>query len=133
MPHLRNSDQNMRHASEKRNSRGPVVQQQKKERLSRLPKKTHGIVLECERILLIEYLDKVRTITGQYFSDHFDELDARIREERASLNMGNIVFHKNNAPTYKDAVALRKLQQLEYDLLDLLILPFVPKLEEMCI
>jgi len=67
--------------------------------------------------LFIDYLEKGKTITGEYYSSLLNRLDEKIRDRRPSLQKKNIIFHQDNAPTHKSVLAMGKLTNLHYELL----------------
>jgi histone-lysine N-methyltransferase SETMAR len=72
----------------------------------------------AEGILFINYLKKGKTITGKYYSNLLTRLDGKIREKRPGLQMKKIIFHQDNAPTHKSVLAMGKLRDLHYELLE---------------
>lgn len=64
---------------------------------------------DAKAILLNDYIEKGRTITGEYYSNLYDQLDR--------LKLNKTIFHQDNAPAYKGALAIKKPRDLEYDLL----------------
>jgi transposase len=73
---------------------------------------------DAEGILLIDYLEKGKTITGEYYSNLLTRLDEKNREKRPSLQKKKIIFHQDNAPTHKSDLAMEKLRDLYYELLE---------------
>jgi histone-lysine N-methyltransferase SETMAR len=69
-------------------------------------------------ILFIDYLEQGKTITGEYYSKLLTRLDGKICEERPSLQKKNIIFHQDNAPAHKSVLAMGKLRDLHYELLE---------------
>ncbi|GIY51144.1 hypothetical protein CDAR_489441 [Caerostris darwini] len=47
---------------------------------------------DVKGILLIDYLAKGKTITGEYYSNLLDQLDAKIREKRPGLKQKRSSF-----------------------------------------
>ena len=68
--------------------------------------------------LFIDYLEKGKTITGEYYSNLLTRLDEKIREKRPSLQKKKIIFHQDNAPAHKSVLAVGKLRDLHYELLE---------------
>ncbi|GFW45546.1 hypothetical protein TNCV_3244861 [Trichonephila clavipes] len=52
---------------------------------------------DAKVILLINYLEKGSTITGEYYCKLFDLMDDTIREKRPGLKKIEITFHQDNA------------------------------------
>ena len=70
-----------------------------------------SVFWDARGILLIDYLEKRQTITGEYYSNHLDQLDVEIYEKK------KIIFHEDNAPAHQSVLAMERLQDLRYDLL----------------
>lgn len=69
----------------------------------------HGIVH-------IDYLEKGKTITGEYYSKLLDRFDADLKQKRPHLAKKKVLFHQDNAPANKCAVVMAKLYELHYEL-----------------
>jgi transposase len=50
--------------------------------------------------------------------DCFTLLDEKIRKKRPGLQKKKIIFHQDNAPAHKSALAMGKLRDLHYELLE---------------
>jgi histone-lysine N-methyltransferase SETMAR len=93
-----------------------------------VPKKTRSVpsagkvmvsvFWDAEGILFIDYLEKGKTITREYYSNLLTRLDKKIREKRPGLQKKKIIFHQDNAPTHKSVLAMGKLRNLHYELLE---------------
>jgi hypothetical protein len=73
---------------------------------------------DAEGILFIDYLEKGKTITGEYYSNLLSRLDEKICEKRPGLQKKKIIFHQDNAPAHKSVLAMGKLRYLHYELLE---------------
>ena len=51
-------------------------------------------------VILIDYLQKGKTITGPYYASLLDKLKAEIAVKRPHLQKKKILFHQDNAPTH---------------------------------
>ena len=69
-------------------------------------------------IILIDYLQKGKTNTGAYYASLPDELKAQIVEKRPHLQKKKILFHQDNAPSHTSVVAMAKIHELRFELLD---------------
>jgi len=67
--------------------------------------------------LFIDYLEKGKTITREFYSNLLTGLDEKIREKRPGLQK-KIIFHQDNAPAQKSNLAMGKLRDLHYELLE---------------
>lgn len=68
-------------------------------------------------IIFTDYLEKGRTITGQYYADLLDRFDAELMKKRPHLAKKKVLFHHDNAPAHSSAIATAKLVELRYELL----------------
>ena len=64
------------------------------------------------------YLEKGKTITGEYYSNLFTRLDKKICEKRPGLQKKKIIFYQDIAPAHKSVLAMGKLRDLYYELLE---------------
>jgi histone-lysine N-methyltransferase SETMAR len=93
-----------------------------------VPKNTWSVPLEekvmasvfwdAEGILFIDYLEKGKTITEEYYSNPLTRLDEKIRDKRPGLQKKKIIFHRDNVPAHKSVLAMGKLRDLHYQLLE---------------
>jgi hypothetical protein len=65
---------------------------------------------------VLKTLEKGKTITGEYYSNFLTRLDEKICEKRPGLQ--KIIFHQGNAPVHKSVLAMGKLRDLHYELLE---------------
>jgi histone-lysine N-methyltransferase SETMAR len=77
-----------------------------------------SVFWDAEGILCIDYLEKGKTITGEYYFNLLTRLDERIGEKRPGLQKKKIIFNHDNAPVHKSVLAMRKLRNLHYELLE---------------
>ena len=68
-------------------------------------------------IIFTDYLEKGRTITGQYYADLLGRFDAELMRKRPHLVKKKVLFHHDNAPAHSSAIATAKLVELRYELL----------------
>ena len=69
-------------------------------------------------VILIDYLQKGKTITGAYYASLLDKLKAKIAEKLPHLQKKKILFYQDNAPSHTSAVAMAKIHELRFELLD---------------
>jgi hypothetical protein len=77
-----------------------------------------SVFWDAESILFIDYLEKGKTKTGEYYSNLLTRLDEKICEKRPGLQKKKIIFHQDSAPTHKSLLAVGKLRDLRYKLLE---------------
>ena len=56
------------------------------------------VIWDSKGIILTDYLEKGKTITGQYYADLLDRFNAKLREKRPHLSKKKVLFHHDNAP-----------------------------------
>lgn len=72
---------------------------------------------DAHGIVSLDFLEKGKTITGQYYAELLDKLNDAIRTKRPHLAGKKVLFHQDNAPAHNSMVAMAKLHQLRYELL----------------
>jgi histone-lysine N-methyltransferase SETMAR len=73
---------------------------------------------DAEGILFIDYLEKGKTVIGEYYFNLLTRLDEKICEKRPGLEEKKIIFHQDIAPANKSVLAMGKLRDLHYELLE---------------
>ena len=74
------------------------------------------IYWESHGIILMDYLQKGKTITGGYYASLLDLFGAILKEKRPHLAK-KVLIHHNNAPAHTSAIATAKLFDLLYEIL----------------
>ena len=74
------------------------------------------IFWDLHGIILIDYLQKEKTITGEYYASLLDRFDAILKEKRPHLAKKKVLFHHDNAPAHTSAIATAKLFDLRYEI-----------------
>ncbi|GFV37301.1 histone-lysine N-methyltransferase SETMAR [Trichonephila clavipes] len=69
-------------------------------------------------VILIKYLQKEKTITGAYYASLLDKLKSELEEKQPHLQKKKILFHPDNAQSYPSPVAMAKIHELRFELLD---------------
>jgi len=77
-----------------------------------------SVFWDAEGILFIDYLEKGKTITAEYYSNLLTRLDKKNREKRPGLQKKKIILYQDNAPAHKSVLAMGKLKDLHYKLLE---------------
>jgi histone-lysine N-methyltransferase SETMAR len=96
----------------------PVVQRQRRQGRFHQPERSWHRCFGMLRAFFIDYLERNKTITGEYYSNLLTRLDEKIREKRPGLQKKKIIFHQDNAPAHKSVLAMGKLRDLHYELLE---------------
>jgi [histone H3]-lysine36 N-dimethyltransferase SETMAR len=71
---------------------------------------------DSQGIILVDYLKKGKTITGQYYSTLIGQLKEELTIKRPRLAKKKILFHHDNAPPHRSMVAVAKLHELGFQL-----------------
>jgi len=72
---------------------------------------------DSQEIILIDYLQKNKAITGEYYATLLDRLKEELKKKRPRLARQKVFFHQDNAPSHKATVAMAKLHELSYELI----------------
>lgn len=72
---------------------------------------------DAKGIILIDYLEKGKTITGVYYASLLSKLNDEIKIKRPHLKRKKVLFHHDNAPAHSSTVVHEKLDELRYELL----------------
>jgi len=65
-------------------------------------------------IILIDYLQKGRTINGEYYANLLQRLGDEIKEKRPHLAKKKVLFHQDNAPVHTSIIAMAKINELKF-------------------
>lgn len=76
-----------------------------------------SVFWDSQGIIMIDYLEKGRTITGAYYASLLDRLNKEIKTKRKHLVKKKILYHHDNAPAHSSLIAQAKLFELGYELL----------------
>jgi histone-lysine N-methyltransferase SETMAR len=77
-----------------------------------------SVFWDAKDISFIDYLEKDNTITGEFYSNLLTRLDENIREKKPGLLKKKVIFHRDNAPAHRSVLAMGKLRDLHYELLE---------------
>lgn len=75
-----------------------------------------SVFWDAKGILLIDYLEKGRSITGQYYATLLDQLKAAIKRKRPGMAKKKVLFHMDNAPAHSSATVQQKLTELKFEI-----------------
>ena len=68
--------------------------------------------------MFIDYFEKGKTITGEYYSNLLTRLDGKKFVRKVPFCKKIIIFHQDNAPAHKSVLAVGKLRDMHYELLE---------------
>lgn len=73
---------------------------------------------DAKGVIHIDYLEKGKTINGGYYAALLDRFDVELHRKRPGLARKKALFHQDNAPAHRSAVAMAKLHELGYELVE---------------
>lgn len=68
-------------------------------------------------IIVIDYLQKGKTINGVYYANLLQRLSDEIKKKRPYLRKKNVLFDQDNAPVHTSLIAMAKINELKFQLL----------------
>ena len=71
-----------------------------------------SVFWDAKDIVFIDYLQKGRTINGEYYVNLVRELREAIMSKRPHRLTKGVLFHQGNAPAHKAMVAMVTLERL---------------------
>jgi len=75
-----------------------------------------SVFWDAHGIIFIDYLQKGRTVTGEYYAALFDKLNDEIKKKRLHMAKKKVLYHHDNAPSHTSLKAMAKLDQLRFEL-----------------
>ncbi|GBP85450.1 Histone-lysine N-methyltransferase SETMAR [Eumeta japonica] len=97
-------------------SRGERVPKKAKQSLS-ANKVMATVFWDARGVIHIDYLEKGKTITGEYYSKLLDRFDVDLKQKRPHLAKKKVLFHQDNARVHTRLVTTAKIDELRYELL----------------
>ena len=77
-----------------------------------------SVFWDADGIILVDYLEKGRTVTGQYYASLLWQLRANLIKKRHGKVTRGVLYHQDNAPAHKSAVAMAAIHNCGFELLD---------------
>jgi histone-lysine N-methyltransferase SETMAR len=75
------------------------------------------IFWDCEGVILLDFLEDKKTITGPYYENVLRRLHDAIKRKRPGKLHKRVLFHHDNAPAHSLTVASAALRQLKWEIL----------------
>lgn len=75
-----------------------------------------SVFWDSQGVILIEYLEKGHTVTGQHYSGQLKRLREAIKEKRPGMLTRGILFHQDNAPAHTSLVAMATIHECGFEL-----------------
>ena len=76
-----------------------------------------SVFWDANGIFFIDYLQKGKTISSDYYMALLDRLSAEIKKKRPHMQERKVLFHQENAPCHKSMKNMVKLNELSFELL----------------
>ena len=72
---------------------------------------------DARGVIHIDYLQKGRTINGEYYTNLLDRFNEDLKKKRPHLAKKKVLFHQDNARVHTCVVSMAKFHELRYELL----------------
>ncbi len=76
-----------------------------------------SVFWDIEGIIMIDYLERGHTITGQYYADELCRLRVAIKEKRRGKLRAGVLLLQDNAPVHTSQVAVASATKCGFELL----------------
>ncbi|UYV63554.1 hypothetical protein LAZ67_2004645 [Cordylochernes scorpioides] len=76
-----------------------------------------SVFWDSEGVLLLDFLNKGQTITGNYYANLVKQLREAIKEKRREMLSRKIVYHQDNAPSHRSLQAMAAIYDSGFELL----------------
>jgi len=77
-----------------------------------------SVFWDSEGVLMIDYLERGKTVTGVYYADQISKLRAAIKQKRLGKLRHGVLLHHDNAPAHTSAVAVAAVRECGFRLLN---------------
>jgi histone-lysine N-methyltransferase SETMAR len=76
-----------------------------------------SIFWDTEGIIMIDYLEKGKTVNSVYYMSLLSQLKEKLKEKRRGKLTRGVLFLQDNAPAHKSHVTMQKLGEIGFELL----------------
>jgi len=77
-----------------------------------------SVFWDAEGIIMIDYLEHGKTITGQLYAEQIRKLRQAIKEKRRGKLAQKVLFHQDNAPSHRSDVAMAAIRDAGFELMN---------------
>ena len=74
-----------------------------------------SVFWDAKGIVFIDYLQKRRTINGEYYANLLKEMRQVIKSKRPGKLTKGVLFHQNKAPAHESMVAMASVRDCSFD------------------
>lgn len=76
-----------------------------------------SVFWDAKGVLLLDFLESGKTITGVYYAQLLHRLRENIKAKRPGMLTKGVIFHQDNAPAHTSAVAMSAIQSCGFEIL----------------
>jgi len=76
-----------------------------------------SVFWDSKGVLMIDYLERGKTVTGVYYAELIHKLRSAIKEKRRGKLSDGVLLHHDNAPAHTSAVAVATVRECGFELL----------------
>jgi len=76
-----------------------------------------SVFWDSEGVLMIDYLERGKTVTSVYYAELIRKLRSAIKEKRRGKLSHGVLLHQDNAPAHTCAVAMAAIRECGFELL----------------
>ena len=76
-----------------------------------------SVFWDSKGVVFVDYLPKGQTINGEYYANLLRQLREAIKEKRRGKLTKGVLFHQDNAPSHKAAIATATIHDCGFDLI----------------
>ena len=77
-----------------------------------------SVFWDAEGIIMIDYLEKGKTMTSDRYCTLLSQLKEKIKSKRRGKLQRGVLYHQDNAPVHKAARSMAKIQDIGFEILD---------------
>jgi len=76
-----------------------------------------SVFWDSEGVLMIDYLERGKTVTGVYYAELIRKIRSAIKEKRRGKLSHGVLLHQDIAPAHTSAVAMATIRECGFELL----------------
>jgi histone-lysine N-methyltransferase SETMAR len=77
-----------------------------------------SVFWDAEGVVLVDYLERGASITGNYYAQLIGKLRQAIKDKRRGKLRRRVLFHQDNAPVHKSSVAMAAIRDAGFEVLE---------------
>jgi len=76
-----------------------------------------SVFWDSDGVLMIDYLERGKTVTGDHYAELIWKLRSAIKEKRRGKLSHGVLLHQDNVPAHTSAVAMAAIRECGFELL----------------